>query len=131
MYEFRTTRGSWRGTHRSFLQVTGGTLLAGTVGMAGKPCMRGPGRATRWPARICWTTSRRPALRWSSLPPLRMCRVRSVHGSTDLHARLASGSCCIVRPAAHGGDMHDPRHQYLRCDIDDHCPLHPLTEETG
>lgn len=32
---------------------------------------------------------------------------------------------------AHGGDKSDPRHQYLRCDIDDDCSLHPLTVETG
>ena len=32
---------------------------------------------------------------------------------------------------AHGSDMHDPQHQYLRCDIDDGCTLHPLTDETG
>lgn len=32
---------------------------------------------------------------------------------------------------AHGGSKSDPNHQYLRCDIDDGCSLHPLTEETG
>jgi hypothetical protein len=32
---------------------------------------------------------------------------------------------------AHGGSKNDPKHQYLRCDIDDHFTLHPLTEETG
>ena len=32
---------------------------------------------------------------------------------------------------AHGGSRSDPKHQYLRCDIDDGCSLHPLTEETG
>jgi len=32
---------------------------------------------------------------------------------------------------AHGSNRNDPRHQYLRCDIDDGCSLHPLTDETG
>ena len=32
---------------------------------------------------------------------------------------------------AHGGSKSDPNHQYLRCDIEDGCSLHPLTEETG
>lgn len=32
---------------------------------------------------------------------------------------------------AHGGSKSDPKHQYLRCDIEDGCSLHPLTEETG
>jgi len=32
---------------------------------------------------------------------------------------------------AHGGSKSDPKHQYLRCDIDDRCSLHPLTEELG
>lgn len=32
---------------------------------------------------------------------------------------------------AHGGSRSDPKHQYLRCDLDDGCSLHPLTEETG
>jgi hypothetical protein len=32
---------------------------------------------------------------------------------------------------AHGGSQHDPRHQYLLCDLEDGCSLHPLTEETG
>lgn len=32
---------------------------------------------------------------------------------------------------AHGGSKSDPRHQYLRCDLDDDCSLHPLTEELG
>lgn len=32
---------------------------------------------------------------------------------------------------AHGGSKSDANHQYLRCDIDDGCSLHPLTEETG
>ena len=33
--------------------------------------------------------------------------------------------------SAHGGSKSDPKHQYLRCDIDDRCSLHPLTEELG
>ncbi|MEN6496225.1 MAG: hypothetical protein ABFD16_18235 [Thermoguttaceae bacterium] len=32
---------------------------------------------------------------------------------------------------AHGGSRSDPKHQYLRCDLDDECSLHPLTEELG
>lgn len=32
---------------------------------------------------------------------------------------------------AHGGSRSDPEHQYLRCDVDDDCSLHPITEETG
>ncbi len=32
---------------------------------------------------------------------------------------------------AHGSSKSDPNHQYLRCDLDDGCSLHPLTEETG
>ena len=32
---------------------------------------------------------------------------------------------------AHGGSKSDPNHQYLLCDIEDGCSLHPLTEETG
>ena len=33
--------------------------------------------------------------------------------------------------AAVGGNKSDPNHQYLLCDIEDGCTLHPLTEETG
>jgi len=32
---------------------------------------------------------------------------------------------------AHGSDKNDPEHRYLRCDIEDGCSLHPLTDETG
>lgn len=32
---------------------------------------------------------------------------------------------------AHGSDRNDPQHQYLRCDLDDHCSFHPLTDELG
>jgi hypothetical protein len=32
---------------------------------------------------------------------------------------------------AHGGSKHDPKHQYLLCDIEDGCSLSPLTEELG
>jgi len=32
---------------------------------------------------------------------------------------------------AHGGRASDPEHQYLLCDIEDGCSLHPLTEELG
>lgn len=32
---------------------------------------------------------------------------------------------------AHGGSRSDPKHQYLRCDLDDNCSLHPLTDELG
>ncbi|MFH1266253.1 MAG: hypothetical protein ABIK89_11045, partial [Planctomycetota bacterium] len=32
---------------------------------------------------------------------------------------------------AHGGSKSDPLHQYLRCDLDDDCSLHPLTDELG
>jgi len=32
---------------------------------------------------------------------------------------------------AHGGSKNDPKHQYLRCDLDDNCSLHPLTDELG
>jgi len=31
----------------------------------------------------------------------------------------------------HGGKKTDPRHQYLLCDLDDHCSLHRITQETG
>lgn len=33
--------------------------------------------------------------------------------------------------SAHGGSRSDPKHQYLRCDLDDNCSLHPLTDERG
>jgi hypothetical protein len=32
---------------------------------------------------------------------------------------------------AHGGSKSDPKHQYLLCDIEDDCALHPLTSEVG
>jgi hypothetical protein len=32
---------------------------------------------------------------------------------------------------AHGSSKTDPKHQYLLCDIENGCALHPLTEETG
>ena len=32
---------------------------------------------------------------------------------------------------AHGGSKKDPQHQYLLCDIEDGCRLHPLTDELG
>ena len=32
---------------------------------------------------------------------------------------------------AHGPNRSDPRHAYLRCDLEDGCSLHPLTEEFG
>jgi hypothetical protein len=32
---------------------------------------------------------------------------------------------------AHGSDKEDPKHQYLVCDIENDCALHPLTHETG
>ena len=33
--------------------------------------------------------------------------------------------------SAHGGSENDPQHQYLLCDLEDHCALSPLTTETG
>ncbi len=32
---------------------------------------------------------------------------------------------------AHGGSKSDPKHQYYLCDIENHCALSPITEETG
>lgn len=32
---------------------------------------------------------------------------------------------------AHGSDRKEPKHQFLRCDIDDRFSLHPLTDEIG
>ncbi len=32
---------------------------------------------------------------------------------------------------AHGGSKSDPKHQYYLCDIENHCELSPLTQETG
>jgi len=32
---------------------------------------------------------------------------------------------------AHGSDKNDPEHQFLLCDIESNCALHPLTEECG
>ena len=32
---------------------------------------------------------------------------------------------------AHGGDIHDPEHRYLVCDLEDNGELRPITEETG
>ena len=32
---------------------------------------------------------------------------------------------------AHGSDKNDPKHQYLLCDIENNCALHPLTDEPG
>lgn len=32
---------------------------------------------------------------------------------------------------AHGSDRNDPHHQFMLCDTDDHCRLHPLTDELG
>ena len=32
---------------------------------------------------------------------------------------------------AHGSEKNDPNHRYLLCNIEDHCSLHPLTEELG
>jgi len=31
----------------------------------------------------------------------------------------------------HGSDRNDPNHQFLLCDIEDNCSLHPLTDELG
>jgi len=32
---------------------------------------------------------------------------------------------------AHGSSQNDPQHQYLLCDLEDDCSLHPLTDELG
>jgi len=32
---------------------------------------------------------------------------------------------------AHGSDHNDPKHQYLVCDLENHCTLSPLTNEIG
>jgi len=32
---------------------------------------------------------------------------------------------------AHGSDQHDPKHQYLLCDLEDGCSLTPITTEVG
>jgi len=32
---------------------------------------------------------------------------------------------------AHGSDKDDPKHQYLVCDLENHCALNPLTTEIG
>lgn len=32
---------------------------------------------------------------------------------------------------AHGSDLHDPRHRYLLCDLDDNARLTPITHECG
>jgi len=32
---------------------------------------------------------------------------------------------------AHGSDKNDPKHQYLVCDLENHCALSPLTSEIG
>ena len=130
----KTTRAKhkpWHGTHRAFLQTTGGTVLASVLSVGvhrrcgaamatGAVAQSGPARrqVTGGPGGV-------PADHRNGRTQL-----ASVHGSVGL--RTDSNRLLLHRSAgAHGGNKNDPRHQYLRCDIDDGCSLHPLTEEQG
>ncbi len=57
-------------------------------------------------------------------------RLAPVHGGPGVHDGLQA---VRAAPLGHGARRQqvDPNHQYLRCDLDDGCSLHPLTEETG
>ena len=131
MHKVRGTRGHARCTRRSFLSVTGGVLLAGAVG---------GGRR-----RLCAAPSPGGAIARSDLLDDKSpagIEVLQLTTDTDVPSSHLYMEAQIFAPdsqrfvlhrsaSAHGSDMHDPRHQYLRCDIDDGCSLHPLTDETG
>ena len=127
----RTKRGSWRCTRRSFLRAAGGALLSGAVGVGQRPVSASPasGQALARPDLL---DAKSPA----GIEVFQLTTDADVPSShLYMEAQIFtpdSQRFVLHRSAeAHGSDKNDPRHQYLRCDIDDGCTLHPLTEEIG
>ncbi len=130
----KTTRAKhkpWHGTRRAFLQTTGGTVLASVLSV-GVHRRCGAAMATGAVARPDLLDDKSPA----GLEVFQLTTETDVPSShLYMEAQVFapdSNRLLLHRSAgAHGGDKNDPRHQYLRCDIDDGCSLHPLTEEQG
>lgn len=127
----RITCHVWRGTRRSLLRATGGMILAGVGGLARQAPARVP-RAVTALARPDLLDENSPA----GIEVFQLTTDAEVPSShLYMEAQVFSPDSrrfVLHRSAhAHGSDPTDPRHQYLRCDLDDGCSLHPLTEEIG
>jgi hypothetical protein len=133
---FQTSSGAGRATRRTFLKRTAaaaaGTLIAGRI--------RTWAAANPASASLAKTARLRPdLLDRESLPGLEVIQLTTdptVPGShLYMEAQvftLDSRRFVLHRSAtAHGGSKTDPKHQYLLCDLEGGCSLHPLTEETG
>ncbi|MHB0961077.1 MAG: hypothetical protein ACYC6N_22745 [Pirellulaceae bacterium] len=127
----RTKRGSWRFTRRSFLGTTGGALLSGALGF---------GQRSMWAASVPGKAIARPDLLDARSPAgievLQLTTdadVPSSHLYMEAQVFTPDSQRFVLHRSAgaHGSDQNDPQHQYLRCDIQDGCTLHPLTEEVG
>ena len=128
-----------RGTRRDFLRdaagVAMGAIAAGRIGLtqafAAPNVLRGP------LTNVC--KLRPDLLDGESAPGIEVIQLTAEPEVPASHLYMEaqvftmdSKHFVLHRSAtAHGGSKSDPNHQYLRCDLDDGCSLHPLTEETG
>ncbi|MBM4092602.1 MAG: hypothetical protein FJ276_24765 [Planctomycetes bacterium] len=127
----KTTRESRSCSRRSFLRATGAAVVAGAAGIAPRTALAA--------ARLSGALARPDLLDEKSPAGIEIFQLTTDTDVPSSHLYMEaqifapdSRRFVLHRSAhAHGSDKNDPRHQYLRCDIDDGCSLHPLTEETG
>ncbi len=119
-----------RCSRRTFLAASAGALVWGAAGITGRAAMA---------ADVGRSVPRPDLLDEKSPPGLEVLQLTTDSDVPSSHLYMEaqvftpdSKRFVLHRSAhAHGSDKNDPKHQYLRCDIDDGCSLHPLTEEIG
>lgn len=135
----RRNEGAGRRTRRGFLRDAAGlTVGAMAAGRFGPPSALAAPNVLRGP--LTKVGKLRPdLLDKESAPGLEVIQLTTEsdvpHSHLYMEAQvftMDSKRFVLHRSAtAHGGSKSDPNHQYLRCDLDDGCSLHPLTDETG
>ncbi|MDY0166403.1 MAG: hypothetical protein RBS80_07655 [Thermoguttaceae bacterium] len=119
---------------RNFLRTAAATAVAGTLATRRGAAGANPGLAGRWDMKP------RPDLLSETSPKgLEVFQlttepdVPASHVYMEAQIFMPDSKRLVLHRAAHAhGPMRgDPRHQYLRCDLDDGGSLHPLTDETG
>ena len=138
MRKTRTQQASSLVTRRRFLRTAG--LAAAGVASAGVRSAMASGGLTVLTSAGRSEMKLRPDLLDGDCPPgLEVVQLTSdtsvpaSHLYMEAHVFTMDSKHFVLHRSAtaHGGSKNDPKHQYLRCDIDDNCSLHPLTEELG
>ncbi len=133
----RSTDLSWRSTRRTFLGATGGAMISAALNVGRRSAFAAPSVVS---SRAKSKAKLRPDLVDDKSPE--GIEVVQLTAETDVPSShlymeaqiftLDSKRFVLHRSAhAHGSSKSDPKHQYLLCDIENDCKLHPLTVEIG